>query len=50
MLPRQLVILWREQHPDADYQLPLPFDPLEQFALGIAPFNPKVVELRLTVR
>jgi hypothetical protein len=27
-LPPQLLILWREQHPDAEYQLPLPFDPL----------------------
>ena len=48
-LPPQLVILWREQHPDAEYQLPLPFDPLEQSAAGIAPFNPKVVELDLAV-
>jgi hypothetical protein len=31
------------------YQLPLPFDPLEQSAAGIAPFNPKVVELDLAV-
>ena len=40
----------REQHPDAEYQLPLPFDPLEQSAVGIAPFNPNVVELDLTLR
>ena len=46
-LPPQLVILWREQHPDAEYQLPLPFDPFEQSAAGIALFNPGVVELDL---
>src|SRR5208337_4795278 len=46
-LPPQLVILWREQHPDAEYQLPLPFDPFEQGAAGIAPFNPNVFELDL---
>ena len=40
---------WREQHPDAEYQLLLPFDPFEQSAVGIAPFNPNVVKLDLTL-
>jgi hypothetical protein len=42
--------LWREQHPEAEYQLPLPFEP-EQSAGELvrlnARFNPKVVELDL---
>jgi len=41
-LPPQLVILWREQHPDAAYQL--------QFDLGGnggRDFNPRVVEIDL---
>ena len=45
-LPPRLMILWREQHPDAAYQLPLPIEP-EQSAgaiVGVA-FDPKVVEL-----
>jgi hypothetical protein len=57
-LPPQLLILWREQHPDAAYQLalPLPVDPGEDAAGGPAlfharsnhaRFNPKVVELDL---
>jgi hypothetical protein len=29
--------------------LPLPFDPLEQSAVGIAPFNPNVVDLELAL-
>jgi hypothetical protein len=49
-LPPQLLILWREQHPEAEYQLPLPFEP-EQSAGELvrlnARFNPKVVELDL---
>jgi hypothetical protein len=35
---------------DVEYQLHLPFDPFEQSAAGIAPFNPDVVKLRLTLR
>lgn len=46
-LPPQLLILWREQHPDAEYQLPLPFEPLEQSAGVNVPFNQKIVELDL---
>ncbi|MGO9443182.1 MAG: hypothetical protein ACLPXB_00240 [Thiobacillaceae bacterium] len=47
-LPPQLLILWREQHPDAEYQLPLPLE----HAAGVpgrfnVRFNPKVVELDL---
>jgi hypothetical protein len=46
----RLLILWREQHPEAEYQLPLPFEP-EQSAGELvrlnARFNPKVVELDL---
>ena len=48
-LPPQLLILWREQHPEAEYQLPLPIapgkDPAGSPALFQARFNPKVVEL-----
>ncbi len=54
-LPPQLLILWREQHPDAAYQLPLPIecdedDPTDGPAVfhtwsNQARFNPKVVEL-----
>jgi hypothetical protein len=29
-LPPQLRTLWREQHPDAEYQLPLPIDPASE--------------------
>jgi len=52
-LSPRLLILWREQHPDAAYQLPLPMEP-EDLAGGPAlfharsnhaRFNPKVVEL-----
>jgi hypothetical protein len=55
-LPPQLLILWREQHPDAAYQLPLPIECGEDAAGGPAlfdarsnhaRFNPKVVELDL---
>ena len=35
---------------DVEYQLHLPFDPFEQSAAGIAPFNLDVVKLRLTLR
>jgi len=45
-LPPQLLILWREQHPEAEYQLPLPFEP-EQASGALVRFNPKVVELDL---
>jgi hypothetical protein len=43
-LPPQLLVLWREQHPEAPFQLQLPF-----VHLGCGPweFNPKVVELEL---
>ena len=46
-LPPQLLVLWREQHPNAEFQLPLPIDPGEDSAGGPALFhaNPKVVEL-----
>jgi hypothetical protein len=41
-LPPQLVILWREQHPEIEYQLQLP---LLHVGGGPWEFNPKVVEL-----
>jgi|SRR5579883_1964971 len=43
-LPPQLIILWREQHPEADYQLSLP---LPHVGGGMEQFNPKVIELDL---
>jgi hypothetical protein len=55
-LPPQLLILWREQHRDAAYQLPLPIHSGEDSTGGPAlfharsnhaRFNPKVVELDL---
>jgi hypothetical protein len=45
-LTPQLLILWREQHPDAAYQLALPIEPERAAgALVAVGFNPKVVEL-----
>jgi hypothetical protein len=41
-LPPQLVILWREQHPGAEYQLPLPFDPFEQSRPASLPSTQKL--------
>jgi hypothetical protein len=50
-LPPQLVILWREQHPGAECQLPLPIECFEesfdQSGASLTRFNPKVVELDL---
>ena len=47
-LPPQLLILWREQHPGAEYQLPLPIEP--EWAPGaLVAFHPafhrKIVKL-----
>ena len=52
-LPPQLLILWREQHPDRAFQLPLPIESLEPSpgetarvaARVTTRFNPQVVEL-----
>ena len=41
-LPPQLLILWREQHPGVEYQLPLP---LTHLGGGHHEFNPRVIEL-----
>jgi hypothetical protein len=50
-LPPQLVILWREQHPGAECQLPLPIECFEEWfdqsGASLTRFNPKVVELDL---
>ncbi len=54
-LPPQLLILWREQHPEAAFQLPLPIESLEPSpgetarvaARVTTRFNPQVVELDL---
>ena len=49
-LPPQLRILWREQHRDRAFQLPLPFD-AEQAAgaLVAVAFNPKIKIVELDV-
>jgi hypothetical protein len=52
-MPPQLLILWREQHRDLAYQLPLPIEPQQSVGgpalfharSNHAQFNPKVVEL-----
>ena len=41
-LPPQLIILWREKHPEAAYQLQFPF-----IGESLKEFNPRVVELDL---
>jgi hypothetical protein len=41
-LPPQLVILWREKHPDSAYQLQLHFA-----GADASEFNPRVVEIDL---
>ncbi len=43
-LPPQLLILWREQHPDSPMQLQLP---LPHVGGGPEAFNPRVVELEI---
>ena len=43
-LPPQLVVLWREQHPDAPFQLQFP---TVHAGGGPEQFNPRVIELNL---